>query len=166
MALDTAEELQNVHGVATAGIEVIALVPDGVLDEDDLINWNGFSIEPGYDETPEAPEAEFGFDVDPFRLLANFFDQSTNEPTEWLWDFGDPASSTDNTSTEQNPIHGFTAYGTYTVRLTATNAQGSDSVEHEVTITDPGMPYIPINHHVEQGRALLIEQFRIRGPLP
>lgn len=50
-----------------------------------------------------------------------FTDQSTNSPTSWLWDFGDG-----NTSTQQNPTHSYTATGTYTVSLTATNAFGSD----------------------------------------
>ena len=54
-------------------------------------------------------------------LMVQFTDQSTNYPTEWLWDFGDG-----NTSTEQNPVHEYTAPGTYTVTLTVTNSAGSD----------------------------------------
>ena len=50
-----------------------------------------------------------------------FTDSSTNTPTSWLWDFGD-----DTTSTDQNPSHTYTAPGTFTVTLTATNAVGSD----------------------------------------
>lgn len=36
------------------------------------------------------------------------------------WDFGDPASGTNNTSTAQNPTHVFSAPGTYTITLIAT----------------------------------------------
>ncbi len=50
-----------------------------------------------------------------------FFDQSTNSPTAWSWDFGDGG-----TSTLENPTHTYIANGTYTVSLTATNAFGSD----------------------------------------
>jgi serine protease len=55
-------------------------------------------------------------------LTVNFTDASTNNPTSWSWTFGDGG-----TSTAQNPSHVYTAAGTYTVTLTATNAYGSDS---------------------------------------
>ena len=51
-----------------------------------------------------------------------FFDESTNSPTTWSWDFGDG-----NTSTLENPTHTYLANGTYTVSLTTTNAFGSDN---------------------------------------
>ena len=62
-----------------------------------------------------------------FPLTVNFTDLSTNTPTSWLWDFGDPASGLLNTSTLQNPTHIYTSIGTYTVSLTATNAGGFDT---------------------------------------
>ncbi|MDP6909113.1 MAG: PKD domain-containing protein, partial [Flavobacteriales bacterium] len=47
----------------------------------------------------------------------------------WLWDFGDPASGADNSSTEQNPLHVFGANGTYMVTLWVTNNFGcADSI--------------------------------------
>jgi len=49
-----------------------------------------------------------------------FTDQSTNQPTSWLWTFGDG-----NSSTAQNPMHTYAANGSYTVQLAATNATGS-----------------------------------------
>ena len=54
-------------------------------------------------------------------LTVTFTDQSTNNPAEWLWDFGDG-----NTSTDQNPSHQYYYAGYYTVKLTATNGDGSD----------------------------------------
>ncbi len=42
--------------------------------------------------------------------------------TGWAWDFGDG-----QTATTQNPSHTYAASGTYTVKLTATNAGGSDT---------------------------------------
>ena len=45
-----------------------------------------------------------------------FTDNSVLNATTWQWDFGDG-----NTSTEQNPTHTYTAEGTYTVSLTASN---------------------------------------------
>jgi PKD repeat protein/predicted secreted protein len=52
-----------------------------------------------------------------------FTDQSNNNPTSWAWDFGDG-----QTSTLQNPSHTYTTSGSFTVKLTATNAFGSNPV--------------------------------------
>lgn len=54
-------------------------------------------------------------------LTVNFTNQSTGVATSWLWNFGNGA-----TSTAQNPSQQYTAPGTYTVTLTASNACGSD----------------------------------------
>lgn len=56
-------------------------------------------------------------------LTVNFTDESTGGPTSWLWDFGDT-----ETSTSQNPSHEYATPGTYTVKLTVTNASGSDQL--------------------------------------
>ncbi|MGK0434410.1 MAG: PKD repeat protein, partial [Planctomycetota bacterium] len=56
----------------------------------------------------------------PASLAVQFTDTSTENPTSWLWDFGDG-----NSSTQQNPLHTYTVVGTYTVVLTATNVAGS-----------------------------------------
>ncbi len=61
-------------------------------------------------------------------LTVQFTDLSTGNPTSWAWDFGDGSS----TSSDANPIHIYTLPGTYTVRLTVTNINGSD----ELVITD------------------------------
>jgi PKD repeat protein len=60
----------------------------------------------------------------------SFFDNSTNAPTTWAWDFGDGG-----TSTEQDPVHVFTEGGTFNVCLTAGNAGGSDNVCKVVDVT-------------------------------
>ena len=159
---DSDDKLRNGLGLGDPDL-VVALLPDGIMDQDDLENHLGIAYFQNYDPTPEAPEAEFGYTIDPEHVRADFFDQSTNAPTAWSWDFGDPDSNAANFSTLENPVHEFTGYGTFTVRLRVENAFGEDTVTHEVTITDPGMPYIPINHHQEQGRGNLIEQFKIRG---
>jgi serine protease len=68
-------------------------------------------------------------------LTVYFTDESTNNPTSWSWDFGDGY-----TSTAQNPSHEYSSAGTYTVELTAANADGSDTetkVDY-ITVTEPG----------------------------
>ena len=72
------------------------------------------------------PEAEFTADNTTVEAGAtvNFTDQSTMMPTSWSWTFdgGTPA-----TSTQQNPSVVYETPGTYSVSLTVTNAQGSDT---------------------------------------
>jgi PKD repeat protein len=55
-------------------------------------------------------------------LAVQFIDTSANNPTSWTWLFGDGGSST-----AEVPVHQYTAAGTYTVTLTATNADGSNT---------------------------------------
>jgi beta propeller repeat protein len=56
-------------------------------------------------------------------LKVQFTDKSTGAPTKWSWTFGDGT-----TSTKQNPLHKYSKVGSYTVKLTATNAEGSSTV--------------------------------------
>ncbi len=56
-------------------------------------------------------------DSDPFAF--KFLDNSSGEITNWLWDFGDGI-----TSTEQNPIHVFTEVGFYVVCLEVSDSSG------------------------------------------
>ena len=59
-----------------------------------------------------------------------FTDQSINIPASWSWDFGDGGIST-----EQNPTYIYNTAGTYTVSLTATNDNGSDTLTKTNYIT-------------------------------
>ena len=56
-------------------------------------------------------------------LTVTFTDLSTNNPTSWLWNFGDPVNTT---SVEKNPTHIYSLPGNYSVELTATNDGGSN----------------------------------------
>jgi PKD repeat protein len=62
-------------------------------------------------------------------LTINFTDTSSVGNTSWLWLFGDG-----NTSTDQNPLHTYTADGTYVVTLTATGPLGTLSFQDIVTV--------------------------------
>ena len=68
-------------------------------------------------------------------LNVQFTGSGTNSPTSWSWDFGDGT-----TSTLKNPTHSYTARGTYTVKLTASNAGGSNSTTQTVTVTVTSEP--------------------------
>ncbi len=49
-----------------------------------------------------------------------------------LWNFGDPASGTADTSTLANPVHIFSSPGTYTVNLTGTYSTGTPPPKTEI----------------------------------
>lgn len=70
-------------------------------------------------------------------LVVNFQDQSTGNPTSWFWDFGNGA-----TATLQNPSTTYFTPGTYTVKLTVTNAQGSNTLTRTQYVTVYGKPVI------------------------
>ena len=55
-------------------------------------------------------------------LTVHFTDQSTGSPTSWAWDF---ESDGHVDSTARNPTHAYNAAGTYSVKLTVTNAGGN-----------------------------------------
>ena len=69
------------------------------------------------------------FAVDTFRgcrpFTVQFYDQSSPDVIEWNWQFdgGKPASSTD-----KNPIIVYEKFGSYTVKLTVKNGNGTNNV--------------------------------------
>nr|MBP8074051.1 PKD domain-containing protein [Bacteroidia bacterium] len=62
--------------------------------------------------------------------IVEFMDSTSNAPVQWAWDFGDGG-----TSTVQHPTHQYSASGTYTVSLTATNPNGSSTTNQSITVT-------------------------------
>ena len=70
-------------------------------------------------------------------LTVNFTDLSTHNPTSWQWDFGDSS-----TSSEQNPSHIYASQGSYTVSLTVSNANGSNTKTVTNCITVNACPHL------------------------
>lgn len=95
---------------------------------------------------PAAPGADFYADVTETSTGAevNFYDESSNNPTEWDWTFegGTPA-----TSDVQDPTVTYSAEGTFDVTLVVTNEGGSDVL----TMTD----YITIDNGTVVNQSLL-----------
>ena len=75
------------------------------------------------------------------NLTVPFTDISTSNVgsvLSWAWNFGDPGSGANNTSSLQNPTHTYPAAGTYTVTLTITDVSGcTQSYTHTMTIAPP-----------------------------
>ncbi len=77
-----------------------------------------------------APMAGFTTVVD--GLTASFTNNSSSNATSFQWSFGDGT-----TSTEANPVHGFSSNGTWPVTLVATNDCGSTIFMSDVQIAVP-----------------------------
>jgi PKD repeat protein len=104
-----------------------------------------------------APTASFTSDVTSGTapLAVQFTDTSTGVPTAWNWNFGDGQSST-----VQSPAHTFTAPGTYSVTLAASNGAGSTSASTTVTVAAvPVAPTASFTSSVTSGTAPLAVQF-------
>ena len=103
---------------------------------------------------PPGPVASFttSTDAGTAPLSVAFTDTSTGSPTAWSWAFGDG-----QTSTTRSPTHVFTDPGSYTVRLTVSNAGGQSTASRTITVS-PGNPSPPganlvANPGFEQGTA-------------
>jgi len=57
-------------------------------------------------------------------LQVFFNDSNLTNISNWEWNFGDPASDTNNISVLQNPAHTYNSAGTYSVELTLTTIHG------------------------------------------
>lgn len=77
-----------------------------------------------------------------FGSPIQFSNESSPGVTGFSWNFGDPDSGNNNTSTLPNPTHIFAEPGTYTVQLTVSNGCQVDSVALPVEVQD--LPIIDI----------------------
>ncbi|WP_342770539.1 MULTISPECIES: PKD domain-containing protein [unclassified Methanoculleus] len=87
-------------------------------------------------------------------LEVQFTDASMGGVTSWFWNFGDGT-----TSTVQHPNHTYTAPGTYTVSLTASNACGFSTETRTDYITVLAPPVANFTANVTEGNAPLVVQF-------
>ncbi len=89
-------------------------------------------------------------------LAITFTDTSTNFPTSWNWTFGDGALSQ-----EQNPVHIYSATGTYTVSLSVANPDGSDTAVKTgfISTSAPALPVADFTANTTSGNAPLVVAF-------
>jgi len=81
--------------------------------------------------------------------------------TEWFWDFGDPESGDNNTSSLQiPPAHTYSDPGCYTVSLTVTSGVGSDMVTMTDFIDVAELPTAAFSVDVTTGPAPLTVTFQ------
>ena len=89
---------------------------------------------------PENEEVSADFQANVSEMTVSFTNESENADY-YLWDFGDGSKS----GTE-NPTHTYAAGGEYTVTLTATGSEETDTAAKPVTVSsdDPGDPVPPV----------------------
>ncbi len=124
------------------------LAPFGILNPtsvevvgDRLFITDGYDARPAGDplkyaifvlDLAQAPPVTASFEPHVTRgaspLLVWFIDHSIRADTH-AWNFGDGA-----TSTETNPVHIYTAAGTYTATLTVTGVGGSSTTQRTITV--------------------------------
>ncbi|HNT08752.1 PKD domain-containing protein, partial [Methanoculleus sp.] len=129
----TSSDPNPAHTYTTAGTYTVTLtVTGGGQAHTEVKAAYITAVDPGV-----PPAAEFRADTTGgyAPLVVRFFDQSQGDVDEWLWNFGDGA-----TSAGQNPEHAYTAAGTYTVTLTAQKAGAQSDTRTKtayVTVDDP-----------------------------
>ncbi|MGY5355757.1 PKD domain-containing protein [Wenyingzhuangia sp. IMCC45467] len=102
------------------------------------------------DETP--PTSGFSAEEQSGDYLTYLFTNTSSSATDYVWDFGDPTSGTDNTSTEENPSHTYSAEGEYTVSLTASDKLGVESTySTTIDIVMPTGPTVFVPTILEAG---------------
>jgi PKD repeat protein len=112
------------HAFATAGTHTVSLTAQNAFGSNATTRTVTVATLP-------APTAAFVFSpaVPQPGQTVSFTDTSTGGPTSWTWDHGDGSGSS-----FQNPSHAYLAAGTYTARLTASNASGSSQTTQTMTV--------------------------------
>ncbi|MEZ4940770.1 MAG: PKD domain-containing protein [Saprospiraceae bacterium] len=106
----------------TPGTYSVTLVVTNAAGSNTATQTNYITVNAG-------PTAGFTSSVN--GAVVNFTNTSTNSTT-YAWDFGDMSNSA-----QANPTHTYSADGTYTVTLTATNPCGTNTFTETVTIVTP-----------------------------
>ena len=128
---------------------------DWVLEEINLSDYIGQTIQVRFQLRSDGWVNQDGFYFDDFTIMYNevtitdppiasfilsetetcigntieFVNSSANNPTSYIWDFGDG-----NSSNAVNPSHTYSATGTYQVILTASNSMGNDTYSQTITV--------------------------------
>jgi len=120
------------HVYTTAGVYSVTLTVSGPAGVDSVTQVDYVTA---FGPPTTAFSASDTVGAVPFSVT--FTDSSTGllTTTSWNWDFGDG-----ETSTLQNPQHGYFVAGTYTVTLIATNACGPDTLSRVGYISVAPLP--------------------------
>jgi len=119
---ETSTAASPTHTYAAAGSYTITLQVENTYGSDSVSKTVNFAPKAGF--TPTQHVVQFGPPI-------SFTNHSTGTaPLSYAWTFGDGG-----TSTSSDPTHTYTAVGSYTVRLTVTNAFGTDTLTGTVNFS-------------------------------
>lgn len=135
----TTSTLQNPsHTYSAPGLYNVTLTVTNSVSGTDYSNSVTMNLDI---PSPPAVTADFAFTT--AGLTATFTDSSTTTASgatinHWTWDFGDG-----NTSSTQNPVHTYSAPGTYTVTLTAGDSSANTgNVSEPVQVATASFSYV------------------------
>ncbi len=133
---NTSAETNPTHRYLRPGQYPVKLTAKGLSGNQDV-----FTGEVVVKEAPKLPAA--GFTVENNNSVAPAvirFRNTSTHATRYSWNFGD-ASSSKNTSTDENPSHTYTKAGSYKALLTAKNNEGAVSTwSADVIVLEPEKP--------------------------
>jgi YVTN family beta-propeller protein len=112
----TSTEKNPKHTYSKAGKYTVSFTVTNAFGKDTDEETDYITVTP-----PKKLVADFSANTLYAPLTVAFTDKSTGNPTKWAWDFGDKSVRIKT----QNPTHQYSKGGTYTVKLTVTNAAGT-----------------------------------------
>jgi gliding motility-associated-like protein len=131
---DTSTAQNPTHIYNTSGTYDVTLIAFSTASCSDTITQqiNIFPIpDAQYTYTPACPG-------DPVQFTNN---STGTTSLTYSWNFDDPSSGSNNTSSTQDPTHVFNTAGTYNVMLTATNTNGCvDTLIQQVEVNSGAVP--------------------------
>jgi PKD repeat protein len=133
----TAEIKYPVHTYANGGVFTVSLTVSNGTASSSKTRTGYITVE----SVVQPPHAAFTADITDGQapLGVQFSDQSTGNPSQWSWAFGDTGMST-----AVSPTHVYQNPGIYTVSLTVTNSGGSDTETKAGYITVTSPPAAPV----------------------
>ncbi|QXO95616.1 DUF3821 domain-containing protein [Methanospirillum purgamenti] len=123
----TSTEQNPVHTYTNEGRYTVSLITNG--------DAKAKAVKNDYIRVAKGPTAKFTYTPDSGIKAGEseiqFTDLSSGNPTSWIWQFGDGASSP-----LQSPVYTYPRPGVYTVRLTVSDENGisSESATQEITV--------------------------------
>ncbi len=95
------------------------------------VGGSGNVVSATFDVRLETAPLDADFTFNRNGLTVQFNDLTSNDPTSWLWTFGDGS-----TSRAQNPTHTYTADGTYSVTLKVTRGRSESQTSKQVQVSE------------------------------